>query len=287
MPTSTAPRPSPIHIPTVQRLPSTLAGAPVNSVRKSILPERARSPGVRSAPSRTFRPSAPIPKTQKLLSNADRKPVSSYVSKVYAIFSPKHATVEHIVQPQNGTLESTEDWLKDEIEFEEYLPSGDRTLRQEDAFLSPHFMMINFSVFRDEMTPAKFTVPVMQITLHNTCWRISPETGEEEFNQRSFTHQSPYRPEACRHWGYDVLIAQYIHAPETEHEEIPRHLSNFRSLQRTLATLYVDVPRYQIAVKHQAFRKSLGRGGLAMGDGGRHSQGRERNENEQKRPVEF
>ncbi|KAK0239869.1 hypothetical protein EDD85DRAFT_949731 [Armillaria nabsnona] len=153
LPTSAAPRPSPIPITTAQRLPSTVAGTPVNSVHKLTLPERARSPG-------------------NLLSNADRRS-SSYISKEYATFPPKHTIVEHIIQPQNSSLESTYDWLKDEIEFEEYLPSGDRTLRQEDA----HCLETNGR--------------------HPNSQRISPETGEEEvlsmgWTKHTYSDGKPY-----------------------------------------------------------------------------------------------
>ncbi|SJL00675.1 uncharacterized protein ARMOST_03988 [Armillaria ostoyae] len=183
MPTSAAPRPSPIPIPTAQRLPSTLAGTPVNLY-----------PGAHSAPSYTFRPSAPIPKTQKLfrVSNADRKSSSSYVSKVYATFPLKHATVEHLIQPENSTLESTYDWLKDEI----------------NAFLSLHLMMINFAAFTDEWTPAKFTVPAMQ-TDFNTCRRISPETGEEEVLPMGWTKHT--YPDGKPYFYHKIITEEWLY----------------------------------------------------------------------------
>lgn len=111
-PASVAPRPSPIAIPTAQRRSST-SGTPGNSATKNpevwippksaaedkpiILGRRTSQASIRSSSSQIFRPSAPIPETQRPPSNTESKSSSSYASKVYAPLPeiPKHATTEH------------------------------------------------------------------------------------------------------------------------------------------------------------------------------------------------
>ncbi|KAK0192400.1 hypothetical protein F5146DRAFT_501235 [Armillaria mellea] len=112
MPASVAPRPSPIPIPTAQRRSST-SGTPGNSANKNpevwippksaaedkptILGRHTSQASIRTSSSQIFRPSAPIPETQKPPSNTESRPSSSYASKANAPLPeiPKHATTEH------------------------------------------------------------------------------------------------------------------------------------------------------------------------------------------------
>ncbi|PBK78609.1 hypothetical protein ARMSODRAFT_947563, partial [Armillaria solidipes] len=115
---------------------------------------------------------------------------------------------ESIVLPQSGTPESMYDWSKDEIEFEEWLPSsighyGRKTLI-------------------DEFTLPKFTVPAM-LTDFSAYRRNSPQTGGEEvlpvlpmgWTKHTHSDGKPYFYHdhdkiITEEWLYDIDIAERV-----------------------------------------------------------------------------
>ncbi|SJL00872.1 uncharacterized protein ARMOST_04186 [Armillaria ostoyae] len=115
---------------------------------------------------------------------------------------------ESIVLPQSGTPESMYDWSKDEIEFEEWLPSsighyGRKTLI-------------------DEFTLPKFTVPAM-LTDFSAYRRNSPQTGGEAvlpvlpmgWTKHTHSDGKPYFYHdhdkiITEEWLYDIDIAEKV-----------------------------------------------------------------------------
>ncbi|KAK0463709.1 uncharacterized protein EV420DRAFT_1638634 [Desarmillaria tabescens] len=110
---------------------------------------------------------------------------------------------ELTVLPQSSTLACTDDWSRDEKEFQECLPCG-----------ISHYARKSYI---DELAIAKFTVPAMQ-TEFSTC--ISPQTGEEKVLPEGWTKHThsdgkPYfyhdnDKVITEEWLYDRAIAEKL-----------------------------------------------------------------------------